>query len=316
MNIHRLHDAPVPWLGEALERFEISFRYPLGRDMRFRISHGRDYVPFFQAMGEAVVWVAEREGEVLGTLAASLRTLSLPLGEARRAAYLCDLKLAPGVRAGKTLALLASIARSDLTTLGIASAYAVVMEGTARNPSCYTGRLGIPAFTGHRSITIFKIETGVGGQIPDAVRRATADEVNAVFASLNRARVHAAGNRPSLRSLMTPVPLLETGGEACGMVEDTRRGKRLWLDNGDELLAAHLSRFAYASIGSGTALVRAALDVSATAGFPALFMAVPDEDAEAFAASMSDLGIHLAAARVYGHGFASTDAWSVDTSEI
>jgi hypothetical protein len=115
---------------------------------------------------------------------------------------------------------------------------------------------------------------------------------------------------------MTPVPLLETGGEACGIVEDTRRGKRLWLDNGDELLAAHLSRFAYASIGSGTALVRAALDVSATAGFPALFVAVPDEDAPAFAASMSDLGIHLAAARVYGHGFASTDAWSVDTSEI
>jgi hypothetical protein len=316
MNLHSLHEPPPQWLGEALERFEARFRYPLGADLRFRISHGRSYLPFFQAMGEATVWVAERDGEVLGTLAAGIRMLRLPDGEARRVAYLGDLKVAPDGRAGRALALLQRTATTELTTQGVQSAYSVVMGGTSRTPVRYTGRLGTPSFTELGDITILKVPSVDARMTADRVSVAKGEEVEAVHASLVHGCAFLEAGRPVLRSLMTPVPLLQDRGEAGGVVEDTRRGKRLWLDGGDELLAAHLSRFAYASIEAGAALVREAMVVAANAGYPALFVAVPAQDAAAFAGALRDVRLHLAPAKIYGCGISSTHPWRVDTSEI
>ena len=55
MNVHALADMPEPNLAYALARFEEQFRYPLGKDQSFRISHGEDYPRFFarSAMGSA-----------------------------------------------------------------------------------------------------------------------------------------------------------------------------------------------------------------------------------------------------------------------
>jgi hypothetical protein len=316
MKIHSLHETPSAWLGEALERFEIRFCYPLGVGVNFRISHGRNYLPFFQAMGEATVWVAEEAGEVLGTLAASVRTLRLPDGEERRAAYLGDLKVAPGARAGRVLAMLARTATADLKAQDLKSAYAVVMGGTARTPMRYTGRLEIPPFSDVAEIVIFKVGTGGPSDAETRVRIATADEVDHACASLGLACIRAEGGRSSVRSVMNPVALLGDGGHACGVVEDTRRGKRLWLDSGEEVLAAHLSRFAYGSVAAGAVLVREALTHAAREGFPSMFFAVPIDDAPAFVRELGDLSVHEAPAKVYGHGLASAGRWSVDTAEI
>lgn len=316
MNIHPLRDAPLPWLGEALERFETRFRYPLGAGMHFRISHGQSYVPFFQAMGDATVWVAERRGEVLGTLAAILRMLHLPHGETRRVAYLCDLKVDPDGSAGLTLATLARTVTADLIGQGLESAYSVVMGGTSRTPANYTGRLGIPSFMELGEIAIIKVMTAETTQTTRKSSIVTASEVDAAYAMLSPARMFAQGGNSSLRSLMSPVPLLESHGQACGVVEDTRRGKRLLLDTGEELRAAHLSRFGYATISAGADLVRDALAVAADVGFPALFVAIPAQDAPAFTASLDDLSLHLAPATAYGCGLPATHSWSVDTAEI
>jgi hypothetical protein len=316
MKIHSLHEAPPSWLGEALGCFEVRFRYPLGAGVSFRISHGRAYLPFFQAMGEATVWVAESEGEVLGTLAASVRTLRLPCGEERRAAYLGDLKVTPGGNAGRVLALLARTATEELTAQGLGSAYAVVMGGTARTPLRYTGRLAIPAFSEAGGIVIFKIGTSGESGTSGRVEVVTTDAVHAAYASLSHACVHAEGSRPSVRSLMSPVALVADDGCACGVVEDTRHGKRLWLESGEEMLSGHLSRFAYKGVDAGAALVREALKHAARAGFPALFVAAPVEDAQAFTRELSDLSVHVAPATIYGHGLPATERWGVDTSEI
>src|SRR3954465_12466184 len=130
MKLHPLREAPPAWLAEALERLEARFTYPLGEKVRFRIRHGRDYMPFFKAMGDATVWVAERGGEVLGTLAAIPRTIHLPDGQSQRTAYLCDLKITSGPHAGRTLATLAQTVNTALAGIGIRSAYSVVMTGT------------------------------------------------------------------------------------------------------------------------------------------------------------------------------------------
>ena len=315
MKIHSLHEPPGPEMGEALERFEARFRYPLGEGMHFRISHGHEYLPFFQAMGEATVWVAERDGEVLGTLAAILRSLHLADGEMRRAAYLCDLKVIPDGRAGRVLAALTRAVTSDLISQGLKSAYAVVMGGTARTPVRYTGRLGIPMFEELGDVAILKVAVPDGAQTGRATR-ASAPEVGAVHAVLGNARPFARGGKPALRSLMTPVPLLGADGNACGVVEDTRRGKRLWLETGEELRAAHLSSFAYATIDAGAGLVCEALVIAAEEGFPALFVAIPAAEAPAFAESLRGLSVHVAPAKVYGCGLPRSEVWIVNPSEI
>lgn len=316
MNLHRLNDAPPLWLGEALERFEARFFYPLGEGMKFRISHGRSYVSFFEAMGDATVWVAERSGEVVGTLAAIVRSLHLPGGEVRRAAYLCDLKVTPGPQAGRALALLARAAVKALNGRGIHSAYSVVMGGTSRSPEGYTGRLDIPQFSPLGDIVVFKVTAPREPRMSGEAKASTDEELHAVYHSLNGARMSAEDHRPALRSLQVPLPLVSIEGTACGFVDDTRRGKRLWLGNGEELLAAHLSRFAYANVEAGASLVRRAITIVAQRDVPAMFFAVPSSDAPHFAAALRDLSLHMAPARIYGCGLPTTEAWSVDTSEI
>ena len=316
MMLHALREAPPSWLGEALERFEESFHYPLGEGMSFRISHGQSYLPFFQAMGEATVWVAEKDGDVLGTLAAVIRTLHLPAGERRQTAYLCDLKLAPHARTGRTLARLTRSVTQGLQSQGIACAYAVIMGGTERTPANYTGRLGIPEFVTLSDFAVWKIMADRRIEATQASVIGSLDEVADVHSSLNGSCLYASGGQPSIRSLMQPVPLLGAGNEACGVIEDTRRGKRLWLDTGDELRVAHLSRFAYANIEAGSRLIRNALAFVAKAGLPAMFVAIPSNDAPAFAKALSDLSAHQALATVYGCGLPNSDAWRIDTSEI
>src|SRR5437879_313968 len=72
MNLHALTTAPSNELAEALAHFEAQFSYPLGPGRSFRISHGNDYAHFFRALGEAVCFVAESEGVVIGTLGAAI----------------------------------------------------------------------------------------------------------------------------------------------------------------------------------------------------------------------------------------------------
>ncbi|HBJ85221.1 MAG TPA: hypothetical protein DDZ88_15380, partial [Verrucomicrobiales bacterium] len=108
MTLHSLQQAPPEWLGTALQRFELQFEYPLGADTTFRISHGRDYLPFFAAMGSATLLVAEQAGEVLGTLVRVERWIQFhgPQPMRQLVHYLADLKVSPKARGGRVLSRL------------------------------------------------------------------------------------------------------------------------------------------------------------------------------------------------------------------
>jgi hypothetical protein len=104
-------------------------------------------------------------------------------------------------------------------------------------------------------------------------------------------------------------------GSACGMLEDTRKAKRLILLDGSELLSAHLSCFAYSDVSAGAELVRAALTHAGNLGFPALFVGVPALETGLLCHHWRDLETLVAPAVVYGVGF-SPGLWNVNTSEI
>jgi hypothetical protein len=306
MNLHCLHDTPHAWLAEALERFEGQFWYPLGPGRRFRISHGRDYLPFFQAMGRATVLVAERGGEVLGTLARVERRVRI-LGENRLVHYLCDLKVAPSARGGRVLPALIQETRRQIEASGSHACYSIVMRGTGRTPADYTGRGGIPPFQKLADLMILRFSASAPLDAPAPI-----EETVPWMPAEKDLRI--TGGHSALRSLLQPVKLRVA--DACAVLEDTRRGKRLWMEDGDELVSAHLASLRFSSTPAAAVLIQRSLLAAQQAGFPAVFTAMPLSVWSALRSHVIHLSPQEAPAFLFGHDLPAGHDWWVDTAEI
>jgi len=304
MTLHCLSQPPEVWLGEALERFERRFDYPLGPEARFCISHGTNYLTFFAAMGRAQVYVAERAGVVLGTLAHIEREAVLgDLQERRLMHYLCDLKVAPEARGGRVLARLMAEARRRIAASSSHACYAVVMSGTGKLPTDYTGRLDVPEFPCAAEIMILRISSRVGAAVFNG------GELGGNLSGVRFSKGHA-----EQRSLMRP-ELLEVAG-ASGVLEDTRRGKRLWSSQGAELMNAHVSQLRFDSAASCAALLDRALVKALQAGFEAIFAAMPLRIWKEMRKGLEGFQIQEAPAAVYGYDLPAGLDWWIDTAEI
>lgn len=88
----------------GLRALEDDIRYPLTKDSAetFVIRHGDGYHPFFSDMGEPRFALAVTGNSVVGAVTVVLRQASAS-GRTLRAAYVCDLKVAPSHR-GQNLA--------------------------------------------------------------------------------------------------------------------------------------------------------------------------------------------------------------------
>ena len=314
--IHRLTTGKVPApIAEALEAFEKEFQYPLGKGRSFTISHSPDYPLFYASMSKSsFVLVAERKGVVLGTLGAALKPVRCPDGVTRTAAYLGDLKLASSARRGRVFWRLTNAAREALSPHYENRTYSVVMDGTTRIPSSYTGRWGIEQFQLLGRIVVLRIPVQAVPGTPDFLRAHTI-EVKAPKAFI------PTGGSSSLRSQINPIRLSSRDGSAGGVIEDTRRGKRLFDNTSLEMLSAHLSEFHWHDAESGVELIREALTDCGRLGFSHLFTAIPATSLPSFQRAMANAALRdviEAPASIYGSGFDTNDAseWRVNTSEI
>ncbi|MCI0704206.1 MAG: N-acetyltransferase [Planctomycetia bacterium] len=319
MNVHRLTTAPSPELAKALTRFEEQFTYPLGPGRFFRISHGDDYPRFFRAIGDAVCFVAERDGEVLGVLGLAATRVRIADGTERSAIYLGDLKVAPAARCGMALLRLAEAAGAWCVSLAECG-FGVVMDGTPVTPDRYTGRLGIPHFREVAKIAVLKLPALVGSDafITWEANAATGEEC---FTRLTAGHISTAGGNALERSDTSPLWLVSPDGSACGRFEDTRRAKRLFADDGSEIISAHLSCIGYANHSALAELLRVACSVAAVRGFPALFAAVPMAESDAILAALNKPGVIVAPATVFATNFQPNQLWfhqpwSINTAEI
>jgi predicted N-acetyltransferase YhbS len=320
MNLHCLESSPPEWLGVALEEFEQQFAYPLGAGASFHVTHGRQYVAFFQAMGEVLVVVAEKDGDVLGTVAVIRRRLRCPDGSESSAYYVCDLKIAPRRTRGMLLARLMHAVREHIIHTGVAPVYGIVMDGTPRIPGQYTGRVGIPLFEPVAKLAVLKVPVDANTKRSSSSDRVGIGEVEALRERLLRGVWSTPMGTHERRSGMVPVALASSDGRACGIVEDTRLGKRLVLGDGQEMEAAHLSSLACDDVKLGLEIVGAALEVARQQGFPALFLALPRSVrfVPMIHALTESYGALDASATIHGTGFPpGVDAeWWIDTSEI
>ncbi len=313
MTIHVFHAPPPLPMGLALEEFEAPFRYPLGKAASFSISHGRDYITFFAAIGEATLIIAEHQGRILGTLAAAIRPLQLPDGSTRHTAYLGDLKIAPTSRGSMVLGRILETMHAHLANVGITSAYSVVMDGTGSIPPHYTGRLSVPAFAQITQLSILQIT--VAPQPVEPPIELPFIDWTRLHKSLTPRGVSSAGGTPALRSEMPPDHLCTH--RACGRLEDTRLAKRLLISLKEELRAAHLSHFAFEEIPAAALLLRQAVNRCAKLGISTLFTATPPPIAPALVNALSGIPVQIAPATIFGCGFSDITAdWWLDTSEI
>jgi hypothetical protein len=315
MKLHRYTDEVPPDMGKALAEFEREFSYPLGPSERFRISHGEDYLPFFKAIGEPVLLAMEDNAKIVGGIARVRRRLELRRDEGGGieesvAHYLCDLKVAAAARGTRVLARLIGETKREIEASNSRACYCVVMAGTGRLPTDYTGRLGVPSFEKVGEVVILRISPG-GPWVKRCGVISTKDFA-AVRGRLARGGYTATGGESRHRSWMSPLPLVTPGCDACGMLEDTRRGKRLFLESGGELVSAHLSGFAYATPEAGADLLAAAV---MRAEFP-FFVALPVLQMEVMRPLLEGLEFTEARACVYGHDLESGHDWWVDTAEI
>ncbi|HXJ59615.1 MAG TPA: N-acetyltransferase [Verrucomicrobiae bacterium] len=314
MKIHQVSGPPSSALALALAQFEMPFTYPLGPGKFFRISHGEDYSLFFRAQGNGCCFIAEREGQVVGTLGAAIRQLWMPNGTERIVAYVGDLKIAASARSGTVLVRLARAAEAWMRPK-VEAGFGVVMGGTTMTPEAYTGRGGIPGFQDLGRVVIFRI-SGSAGVEPESGHFLTDREAGlACYRHLSLGRYACPTVEAERRSQITPVWLMNSDGSACGMLEDTRKAKRLITGEGSELLSAHLSCFACSAIAAGAELIGVALRRAVRSGFPALFVSVAEPDAQELRAALHDFEVLPAPAIVYGTGLAA-GVWNINTSEI
>ncbi len=319
MTIHQLSSPPPPELATALAEFEESFLYPLGPKQKFRISHGMEYLPFFRAMGDAMLLVAEHAGQVLGTLVLVRRKVRVRIlagTQETPAYYLCDLKLRSEWQRTPLLARLIGSAKTLIEASGCRQCYCVVMDGTGRLPTDYTGRMGIPPFEQLGEIMILRLSSRETWPVENTVRIATVSDVEELCQHLRRDGITAARGISTERSQMTPMGFIDSTGLACGKLEDTRRGKRLHLESGEELLSAHLSNWAWIDAHAAARVLQQALSASLQNGFPALFAALPRKWYSQLAPLLHQIQIQEAPATLFGTGFDMNQDWWIDTAEI
>lgn len=285
-------------MAAALAEFEFHFTYPLGPQESFSISHGDDYTRFFRSMGLACLYAAETEGKITGTLVQITRTVLSPDGRRWPAAYLCDAKVAPRHRGGPVLARLMAAASADIVGAGISAAYAVVMDGSPPSNG-YTGRLGVPAFTRLADLTVLCCDTA-----------AAAEWNAAALPAWNQNIMRVVGGQAADRLEMPELPVEAAG--AAGILSDTRRGKRLYHNNGREILNAHLRLESAASAEAAGALLQIACAIAAGSGYTGLFCALPAENARSLPGAS---WITAVGAGLYGCGLPA-GAWQVDSCEI
>jgi len=307
---------------DELAQFEQQFQYPLGPDNHFSISHGSEYLPFFAAMGAATLLVAEHCGTIVGTLVLVQRQLEIRDSSAsdsqtgsQAAHYICDLKVRPEARSSSALARLMTAAAEIIRSCQSHACYSVVMAGTSSEPAAYTGRLNIPDFAAVGEVTILRFLTATGNELSKVVN-ASPDQFIATQERLRAAGVGPVAGDSSLRSLIGVQRFCHVSETACGLLEDTRRGKRLIHSSGEEIVSSHLSRFRWSDLAAAEDLLKHALDQSFELGFPAMFCSMPSAAWAQLKPLPHGLECQQTSATVYGYHVPANLDWTIDASEI
>ncbi|MBI1271188.1 hypothetical protein GC174_12215 [bacterium] len=330
---------------DKISNFEAGFRYPLSATEHFSISHGADYSLFYRSMGKSLVLAVEQDELPIATVAATIRELRSSSGETYRCAYIGDLKYRKEVGASrKLLSLLLEL--QDWCIQNADSALAVVMGGTQNLPDSYSGRLGLREMKQLGAMHIYRIPIRSLANVREfkLAERIASARAQRIIATCPQ---NFFGFKANLNddsdsectSIISPIWLGTTtsgsttaagssenlsGGCAVGCLQDTRRAKRLFREDGSEILNAHLTNFYFDSIDSAASIIESALESARENNFEALFLSVDTERSQQLSAVLEKLGATKSEAIIYGAGVIAEEQfndhsnrnWCINSSEV
>ena len=315
VEVHKLGIENIdPW-GNKLREFEHQFWYPLGSKRKFRIEHLNNYSAFFEAIGKATCFLAVEDETVIGVLSVAIRdSRGINNSEDPRVAYIADIKISPERQGSGVLGKLISHVFEWLSEIKITSAYSVVMDGTAKTPDLYTGRNGIPEFKCKGRVALLNLPTKES--VEHHQHEIAIDFLpNSDDASVSRLPVWVNRNLVP-RSVIRPSHILDVSNGVQGMLEDTRRTKRLYDEKGNEIMFAHLSYFCYQEPEQLLPVIKTAIGHAHSLGFTDLLVSVPYSKVKTFADSLVSLINQTFTATIYGTGYDTDISKLVYSSEI
>lgn len=92
MKVVRVTEANISVYQEELSRLEDEMTYPLGSEF-FKISHGNNYLRFFQRLGDVHLYVLLDGKKIAGVACGVIRMVLDRKGQKQKTWYLCDLKI-------------------------------------------------------------------------------------------------------------------------------------------------------------------------------------------------------------------------------
>lgn len=315
VEVHQLGIENIdPW-GNKLREFERQFWYPLGSNRKFRIEHPSNYTAFFEAIGKATCFLAVEDETVIGVLSVAIRdSRGINNSTDSRVAYIADIKITPERQGSGVLGKLISRVFEWLSEIKITSAYSVVMDGTAKTPDLYTGRNGIPEFKRKGRVVLLNLPT------KESVEHYQHEIAIDFLPNTDDATVSLRPfwvNRNLVpRSVVRPSRILDVSNGVQGMLEDTRRSKRLYDEKGNEIMFAHLSYFYYHEPEQMLPVIRTAIEQAHSLGFTDLLVSVPYSQVRTFMDSLVSLINQTFTATIYGTGFDTDISRLVYSSEI
>lgn len=301
-------------LTQKLSKFEKEFTYPLGQDQSFRIDHGEDYGAFYRSIGDECIFYLEKENRVIGVISTTIKSIKLASGKVTSVGYIGDIKLTPSYQ--KTIAAL-YLFKSIKPFLEQQAqiAYGLVMDGTKTLPSQYTGKASIPNFTPISKQYILRFNTNctITCQSSEITESTQAWKIYTNF--LSKTPHDNEISQYQYRSSIEP-QWMTIENTAIGMLENTRKSKRLYLvENDEEIKSTHLSYFAFNSKASAKNLIINALKKSKELGFPGMFISFNEKNYKRLQPYLEDMDFTLSTATVY-----ATDEklknYNINSSEI
>ncbi|MEZ4489262.1 MAG: hypothetical protein R3F51_16880 [Cyanobacteriota/Melainabacteria group bacterium] len=330
---------------DNISNFEAGFRYPLSPNEHFSISHGADYSLFYRSMGKSLVLAAEQDEIPIATVAATIRELQSPGGTIHRCAYIGDLKYRKSAGASrKLLSLLLEL--QDWCIQNADSALSVVMGGTQNLPDSYSGRLGLREMKRLGVMHIYRIPIqplASCRQFKEAEQIASARAQSIIANNPQNffcfKPIQNGDSESECTSLISPIWLgtnapgsttdLDNGESpsgdcAIGCLQDTRKAKKLFREDGSEILNAHLTNFYFDSIDSAASIIESALESARDNNFEALFLSVDTERSQQLSAVLEKLGATKSEALIYGAGVIAEEQfndhsnrnWCINSSEV
>lgn len=314
MKYHILHDNPEQPLQDKLEAFEQQFHYPLGEKHWFSISHGEQYLDFYLAMGPAVCVVAENEDGVQGTICAVTRQIVHPNNKhSQSIVYVGDLKVSPSYRGSSVSYRLMKCLTKCYQGQSM-PVMCVVMDGTKATPEQYTGRAGLLALQATRKIHVIQLAAKKVAQNHET-SDLSLEEGFKLFSALETEPYFKAYQIQ--KRCEEPYFWVSENQEACGLFENTRAAKKLYLENNKEIKNAHLSYISFKTPESAKRLLETVSHIAYEKRYEAVFLGLTEETHQQLSPVLSELPIkNKSLATVYATEDLNISRFQINTSEI